>query len=128
MAQNNFLGMFPLFIDFNTSLYELFSHAPNYIGKIFVGLFYGIILGFLISFWRNEITYNAILLSSSLWILSFLNCITIEWEQIFFLLGISGRRISLSEVGNFFNTYFIECGIALVIAIIFYKTVRKYHI
>ena len=127
MAQSNFVGMFPLFIEFNKSLYDLFSYAPLYIGKLFVGGFYGIILGFLFTFWRNEIIYNRILLFSSLWLLSFLNCITLEWKQIFFLLGISGRRIQLFEVGCFLNTYYFECMVGLLVCIIIYKTVEKYR-
>jgi hypothetical protein len=126
MKQSNFCGMFPLFVDFNNSLYNLFSHAPIYVGKFFVGGFYGIVLGFLFSFWRNEIIHNSVLLSSSLWIMSFFNCITIEWKHIFFLLGISGRPIRLFEVGIFLNNYYFELIIALLVCIVFYKTVEKY--
>jgi hypothetical protein len=127
MNKLNFSGVFPLFVEFNQSLYELFSHAPIYVGKFFVGVFYGIILGFLFAFWRNEIIYNSILVSSSLWVLSFFNCITIEWKHIYFLLGISGRRIQLFEVGVFLNNYYFELIIALLICIVFYKTVEKYR-
>ena len=126
MIKSNFVGILPFFIEFNKSLYDLFGNTPLYVGKFFVGCFYGIILGFLFAFWRNEIIYNSILLSSSLWLLSFLNCITIEWNQIFLLLGISGRRIKLYQVGIFFNNYYFESIVALFICIIFYKTVEKY--
>lgn len=126
MSETNFTGLFPIFLEFTRSLYELFVNAPLYVGKFFVGGFYGIIIGFLFTFWRNEILHNTILLFSSLWILSFLNCIEIQWKQIFFLLGISGRRITLFEVGQFLNVYYFELIVLLLVAIIFYKTVNKY--
>ncbi len=126
MFKSNFDGMFPLFIEFNKSLYDLFLYAPFYVGKLFVGAFYGIILGFLFGFWRNEIIYNAILVSSSLWVLTFLNCITIEWQQIFFILGITGRKIQLFEIGLFFNDYYFECIVAFLFCIVFYKTIERY--
>ena len=45
---------------------------------------------------------------------------------LFLLLGISGRRIKLYQVGIFFNNYYFESIVALFICIIFYKTVEKY--
>lgn len=127
MNNIDFSGLYPLFIQFNTGLYELFNHAPLYVGKLFVGTFYGIILGFIASFWKNEIIQNGILLSSSLWLLSFLNCITIEWSQIFFILGISGKKITILDIGNFLTTYLFEFIIAIIITIIFYITISKYN-
>jgi hypothetical protein len=126
MIKNHFEGMFPLFVEFNMSLYQLFNHAPGYIGKLFVGAFYGIIFGFLLAFWRKEIFHNTLIVFSSLWILTFINCITIEWKQIFFLLGISGKRITLAEVWTFLSLYYVECSIALLVSILIYKTVEKY--
>lgn len=126
MTKTDFAGIFPLFVEFNRSLYDLFSYTPSYMGKLFVGAFYGIILGFLFSFWKNEIIYNSILVSSSLWVLSFFNCITIKWNQIFFILGISGNRVTLFEIGVFFNTYYFELIISLLVSVVFYKTVEKY--
>jgi hypothetical protein len=126
MYSSHFSGLFPYFVAFNNSLYHLFLHAPVFVGKLFVGSFYGIILGFLFAFWRNEIIYNAILLSSSLWLMSFLNCIIIEWKQIFFLLGISGRRITLFDLTVFINVYYFELIVMLLVSVLFYKTVEKY--
>jgi hypothetical protein len=126
MSKSNFSGIFPLFVEFNKSFYDLFIYAPPYVGKIFLGAFYGFILGFLFAFWRNEIIYNTLLLSSSLWLLSFLNCIIIQWEQIFLLLGITEKKISFSVLNLFFHEYYFECIIAFVVAIVFYKTFDKY--
>lgn len=126
MNNTNFSGLFPLFVQFNFGLYELFSHAPLYIGKFFIGGFYGIIFGFILSFWKNEIIYNSILLSSSLWILSIFNCITIEWKQIYIILGISKNKITILDISNFISIYFFEIIIAIIVTIIFYTTVSKY--
>lgn len=126
MKLSHFSGVFPCFVDFNNALYYLFLPAPVFVGKFFVGCFYGIILGFLFAFWRNEIIYNTILLFSSLWVMSFLNCIIIEWKQIFFLLGISGRRITLFDLSLFINAYYFELIVMFLVCVLFYKTVEKY--
>lgn len=124
---NNFNGLFPLLLQFNNGLYELFGHAPLYVGKFFIGVFYGLIVGFIFAFWKNEIIYNGILLSSSLWVLTMLHCITIQWKQIFFILGISGNDFSLIDIGNFITIYLFEIVVAILVTIVFCMTMAKYQ-
>lgn len=125
MQKNIFKGLFPFFIEFNSGLYKLFNAAPSYIGKIFIGLFYGLLIGFIFSCWRDELFRSIFFLSVILWVLSLFDCITIHWEKIYTILGYSGQ-LSYNTLLSFFSFYCLEIGITLFVSIIVYLTVSKY--
>lgn len=126
IEKNSFRGLFPILFEFNNGLYTLFQAAPSYVGKFFVGLFYGLILGFIFSCWREEILKNILLFSTGLWVLSVLDCIIIKWEQVYYILGYSGK-LNYVQIKGFFYQYCLEIGIAALVAILVYATVLKYR-
>lgn len=126
IEKNSFKGLFPILFEFNSGLYSLFQAAPSYVGKFFIGLFYGLILGFVFSCWRDELLRNILLFSTGLWILSVFDCVIIRWDKIYYILGYSGR-LNYTEISCFFYQYCLEIGIALLVAILVYTTVIKYR-
>lgn len=126
MSEKSFQGFYYFIKQFNLSLYGLFTHAPIYIGKFFVGSFYGILLGLLLGLWKREIFYNAFIITIALSILHFFSCITIVWENIFIILGINGQEFTGENVLVFCNTHYIEIICMLIIGIISYSTIKKY--
>jgi hypothetical protein len=125
LQKNTFKGLFPLFKEFNNGLYQLFAAAPVYIGKFFVGLFYGLLIGFIFSFWKDELFKNSIIIGSTIWILSLFDCVTINWDTIYRIIGYSGS-ITYKMIVNFFQTYCLEIIVSIIVAFLVYATVIKY--
>lgn len=120
-------GLYFLVRNFNLGLYALFSHAPLYIGKIFVGIFYGIIVGFALAFWKKEIFYNSILSIGLLYILNKFNCIELHWTTIYKIFGITSFSLTGEQILFFMHEFSIELSLLIIVCIIVQKTINKYN-
>jgi hypothetical protein len=128
MSKSNFIGLLPLFVSINKDIYSSFAIFPSYIGKSIVGFFYGLIFGFLYTFWKKELFYTGAIVASTLFLLTYCICITIHWETIYELFGVESFDISVEMIMTFWNTYFFEIGVALFVFIIFNQTFKKYQV
>jgi hypothetical protein len=120
-------GLYLLLKNFNLSLYAIFGHAPSYIGKIFLGSFYGLIIGFILALWKREIIYNGLIIFFSLIFLHKLNCIEFNWPIIQNILGIKELSFSSQLFFSMLNTYAIEIASLIFVTILVKKTIRKYR-
>jgi uncharacterized membrane protein (Fun14 family) len=120
-------GLYFLLRNFNLGLYAICENAPLYVGKIFLGTCYGIIIGFIFGFWKKEIFYNALFLFFSLLFLNKLDCINFNWKTIHSILGVTTVSFSSETFFTFINEYAIEISAIVIVAIIVKKTIAKHQ-
>lgn len=118
-------GLYFLLKNFNLGLYALCGNAPIYVGKIFLGAFYGAIIGFIFGFWKKEVVYNALILSFSLFFLHKFNWIEFNWLVIYNFLGVKSLSFSSETFFSIINEYAIEISALVLVTIIVKKTISK---
>lgn len=120
-------GLYFLLKNFNLGLYAICGNAPLYVGKIFLGTFYGLVIGLIFGFWKKEIFYNTLFLSFSLLLLNKFDCINFNWTIIHRILGIESFSFSSETFFTFINEYSIEISALVIVAIIVRKTIAKHQ-
>lgn len=120
-------GLYFLLKNFNLGLYAICGNAPLYVGKIFLGTFYGLVIGLIFGFWKKEIFYNTLFLSFSLLLLNKFDCINFNWTIIHSILGIESFSFSSETFFTFINEYSIEISAIVIVAIIVRKTIAKHQ-
>jgi hypothetical protein len=102
-------GFFLLFSQFNNSLYNIFSAFPFYVGKTAIGIIYALILTMFLYLCGRNFIKMLIFSMMIIFLLKFLNVITINSEIIESFFGIPENLNFSIIVKEVFSSYTIEC-------------------
>jgi len=121
---NKFEGIFPLFLNFNNTLYDFFGEFSPYLGKFSVGAAYGILIGTFLHFFGKYIFRSIIYGGITIWILYLSKFINIQKDNISLFFGID-KNFSFSVIFHkLLSVYGFEF-ISFIISFLFIHVILK---
>lgn len=125
MNTTSFQGLIPILQNFNSEIFLMFSGFPLYMYKIAIGIIYGVFFGFFYGFWKKEIVFGSLIVFFSFWLLNWLKCVTLNWYQIYIILGIGETGLKLNTIVLFIKNHYFEILISLTIVFFMNKIINR---